>query len=147
MITQCNVSAYLILPLGAEVKDTLDTLHLKTATQTDPKYYAFWKRYSENFLNELSSNNHDMDSSQLIQFTREKKIPSYAFCRKMPGEVESNRESYGRCVLYSTCTGKDNIGIDQASLVKDKDCLETHERKNQESCGASKLTLFEVLFI
>ena len=62
----------------------------------------------------------------------------------MPGEVESNRESYGRCVLYSTCTGKDNIGIDHASLVKDKDCLETHERKDQESCGALKLDLFEV---
>ena len=141
------MSIYLILRLGAEVKNTLDTLNLKTATKTDPKYYAFWKRYSENFLNELSSNNHDMDSNQLIQFTKEKKIPSYAFCRKMPGEVESNRESYGRCVFYSTCTGKDNIGIDHAILVKDKDCLETHERKDQDSCKASNLTLFEVLFI
>ena len=138
------MSIYLILHLGTEVGDTLDTLRLKNTTQTDPKYYAFWKRYSENFLNELSSNNHDMDSNQLIQITKEKKIPSYAFCTKMPGEVESNRESYGRCVLYSTCTGKDNIGIDHASLVKDKDCLETHERKDQESCGALKLDLFEV---
>ena len=138
------MSIYLILRLGADVGDALDTLHLKTSIQTDPKYYAFWKRYSENFLKELSSNNHDMESSQLIQFTKEKKIPSYAFCRKMPGEVESNRESYGRCVLYSTCTGKDNIGIDHAILVKDKDCLETHERKDQESCKALKLDLFEV---
>ena len=133
--------------LGAEAGDTLDTLHLNTSTQRDPKYYTFWKRYSENFLNELSSNNHDMESNQLIHFTKEKKIPSYAFCTKMPGEVEANRESYGRCVLYSTCTGKDNIGIDHAILVKDKDCLETHERKDQESCQASNLTLFEVLFI
>ena len=141
------MSIYLILRLGAEVGDTLDTLTLKTATKTDPKYYAFWKRDSENFLNELSSNNHDMDSNQLIQITKEKKIPSYAFCTKMPGEVESNRESYGRCVLYSTCTGKDNIGIDHAILVKDKHCLATKERKTQESCGALKLTLFEVSFI
>ena len=138
---------YLILRLGTEVGDTLDTLRLKNTTQTDPKYYAFWKRYSENFLNELSSNNHDMDSSQLIQFTKEKKIPSYAFCTKMPGEVESNRESYGRCVLYSTCTGKDNIGIDRAILVKDKHCLATKERKTQQSCGALNLTLFEVSLI
>ena len=130
--------------LGAEAGDTLDTLHLKTATQTDPKYFAFWKRYSENYLTELSSNNHDMDSSQLIQFTREKKIPSYAFCTKMPGEDESNREAYGRCVLYSTCTGKANLGIDHAIVVKDKHCLTTKERKNQESCQASQLTLFEV---
>ena len=141
------MSIYLILRLGAEVKNTLDTLNLKTATKTDPKYYAFWKRYSENFLNELSSNNHDMDSNQLIQFTKEKKIPSYAFCTKMPGEVEANRESYGRCVLYSTCTGKANIGIDHAIVVKDKYCLTTKERKTQESCGASDLTLFEVSFI
>ena len=141
------MSIYLILRLGTEVGHTLDTLTLKNTSQTDPKYYAFWKRYSENFLNELSSNNHDMDSSQLIQFTKEKKIPSYAFCTKMPGEVESNRESYGRCVLYSTCTGKDNIGIDRAILVKDKHCLATNERKTKESCGALKLTLFEVSFI
>ena len=141
------MSIYLILRLGTEVGDALDTLTLKNTTQTDPKYYAFWKRYSENFLNELSSNNHDMDSSQLIQFTKEKKIPSYAFCTKMPGEVESNRESYGRCVLYSTCTGKDNIGIDHAILVRDKHCLATTERKTQESCGALNLTLFEVSFI
>ena len=138
------MSINLILRLGTEVGDTLDTLRLKNTTQTDPKYYAFWKRYSENFLNELSSNNHDMDSNQLIQITKEKKIPSYAFCTKMPGEVESNRESYGRCVLYSTCTGKANIGIDHAIVVKDKHCLTTKERKNQESCGASELTLFEV---
>ena len=138
---------YLILRLGTEFGDTLDTLTLKNTTKTDPKYHAFWKRYSENFLKKLSSNNHDMESSQLIQFTKEKKIPSYAFCTKMPGEVESNRESYGRCVLYSTCTGKDNIGIDRAILVKDKHCLATKERKTQESCGALKLTLFEVSFL
>ena len=141
------MSIYLILRLGADVGDALDTLHLKTSIQTDPKYYAFWKRYSENFLNELSSNNHDMASKELIQFAKEKKIPSYAFCSKMPGEDESNRKAYGRCVLYSTCTGKDNIGIDHAILVKDKDCLETHERKDQASCEALKLTLFEVSFI
>ena len=141
------MSIYLILRLGTEVGDTLDTLTLKNTTKTDPKYHAFWKRYSENFLKKLSSNNHDMESSQLIQFTKEKKIPSYAFCTKMPGEVESNRESYGRCVLYSTCTGKDNIGIDRAILVKDKHCLATKERKTQESCGALKLTLFEVSFL
>ena len=141
------MSIYLILRLGTEVGDTLDTLRLKNTTQTDPKYYAFWKRYSENFLNELSSNNHDMDSNKLIQFTKEKKIPSYAFCRKMPGEVESNRESYGRCVLYSTCTGKSNIGIDHAIVVTDKHCLPTKERKDQESCDALDLTLFEVSFI
>ena len=138
------MSTYLIFRLGAKAEDGLDTLHLKDSLQTDPEYYAFWKRYSENFLNKLSLNHHDMASRQLIQFTKEKTIPSYAFCTKMPGEVESNRESYGRCVLYSTCTGKDNIGIDHASLLKDKDCLETHERKDQESCGALKLDLFEV---
>ena len=130
--------------LGAEIEDTLDKLHLKNVIQTDPEYYSFWKRYSENFLNELLSNNHDMASEQLIQFTKEKTIPSYAFCSKMPGEDESNREAYGRCVLYSTCTGKANIGIDHAIVVKDKHCLTTKERKNQESCAASKLTLFEV---
>ena len=130
--------------LGAEIEDTLDKLHLKNVIQTDPEYYSFWKRYSENFLNELLSNNHDMASEQLIQFTKQKTIPSYAFCSKMPGEDESNREAYGRCVLYSTCTGKANIGIDHAIVVKDKHCLTTKERKNQESCAASKLTLFEV---
>ena len=134
----------LILLLGVEVVNTLDTAHLKTSDQTDPEYYSFWKRYSENFLNELSANNHDMASEQLIQFTKEKTIPSYAFCSKMPGEMESNREAYGRCVLYSTCTGKANIGIDHAIVVKDKHCLTTKERKNQESCQASQLTLFEV---
>ena len=133
--------------LGVEVVNTLDTLHWKTSNRTDPEYYAFWKRYSENFLNELSANNHDMASEQLIQFTKEKTIPSYAFCSKMPGEMESNREAYGRCVLYSTCTGKANIGIDHAIVVKDKHCLTTKERKTQESCGASDLTLFEVSFI
>ena len=138
------MSIYLILRLGAEAEDALETLNLKDSLQTDPEYYAFWKRYSENFLIELSSNHHDMASKQLIQFTKEKTIPSYAFCTKMPGEDDSNREAYGRCVLYSTCTGKDNIGIDHASLVKDKDCLETHERKDQESCKALKLDLFEV---
>ena len=127
--------------------NTLDTLHWKTSNQTDPEYYAFWKRYSENFLNELSANNHDMASEQLIQFTKEKTIPSYAFCSKMPGEMESNREAYGRCVLYSTCTGKANIGIDHAIVVKDKHCLPTKERKDQESCDALDLTLFEVSFI
>ena len=138
------MSTYLIFRLGAKAEDGLDTLHLKDSLQTDPEYYAFWKRYSENFLNELSSNHHDMASRQLIQFTKEKTIPSYAFCTKMPGEDESNQEAYGRCVLYSTCTGNANIGIDHAILVKDKDCLETHERKDQESCGALKLDLFEV---
>ena len=124
--------------------NTLDTLRLKTSNQTDPEYYAFWKRYSENFLNELSANNHDMASEQLIHLTKQKTVPSYAFCPKMPGEDESNREAYGRCVLYSTCTGKANIGIDHAIVVKDKHCLTTKERKNQESCQALDLTLFEV---
>ena len=141
------MSIYLILRLGAEAEDALETLNLKDSLQTDPEYYAFWKRYSENFLNELSSNHHDMASRRLIQFTKEKTIPSYAFCTKMPGEDESNLEAYGRCVLYSTCTGKDNIGIDRAILVKDKHCLATKERKTQESCGALNLTLFEVSFI
>ena len=137
---------YLILRLGAEAEDALETLNLKDSLQTDPEYYAFWKRYSENFLNELSSNHHDMASRRLIQFTKEKTIPSYAFCTKMPGEDESNREAYGRCVLYSTCTGQDKIGIDQAIFVKDKHCLATKERKTQKSCEASNLTLFEVTF-
>jgi hypothetical protein len=59
--------------------------------------------------------------------------------------INSMRTTYGRCVLYSTCTGPSNLFFGNVSVLEENiACLSSKHRKQQKTCEEEGLTLFEV---
>ena len=59
-----------------------------------------------------------------------------------------SRETYGRCTLYSTCTGENEVGIGEkgVSLKDNEACIQNDRRRTQKDCEKKdpKSNLFEV---
>ena len=110
----------------------------------DKDYMLFWKNYAENFIIKLNESNFDQNSTNLIKWTTSQKMPDKAFSSDMSGNT-SMRTTYGRCVLYSTCTGSSNLFSGNVSVLEENSaCLSTKLRKQHKTCDKEGLKLFEV---
>ena len=117
----------------------------------DANYAKFWTTYAEDYLKELSKNHFDQESTTLKAWVKAKQMydKNFAFDPKM--SKNDSRETYGRCALYSACTGKNELGVGEKAITlgKDEACIPNDRRKVQEECNRkdSNSTLFEVHII
>ena len=93
----------------------------------------------------LSSGHFDLESSQLTEWVKQEELPSNAYHSEMYKE-STNKEDYGRCILFSTCTGSTANVISDSFVVTNKACLEKHQRHNKTSCQNENLKLLEVTY-
>ena len=111
----------------------------------DLSYSTYWKEYTDTFIGKLSSGNFDLESTQLTEWVRQEELPSNAYHSEMYKE-STNKEDYGRCILFSTCTGSTANVISDSFVVTNKACLEKHQRHNKTSCQNENLKLLEVTY-
>ena len=122
------------------------TLKVPSEKGIDEDYMLFWKNYAENFITKLNESEFDMTSHDLINWTITEKIPNKAFSSNMSSKEQlSMRTTYGRCVLYSTCTGPSNLFSGNVSVLGENiACLSSKHRKQHKTCEKEGLKLFEV---
>ena len=108
-------------------------------------YSKFWKEYTDGFISKLASSNFDLASTTLKEWVRQEQIPSHAYDPEM-FRKESCPKRYGRCVLYSTCTGRSANVTSHASVVTNEACLKSHQRQDSTSCKKENLILLEVAY-
>ena len=119
--------------------------YLKYAAE-DLLYSTYWKKYTDTFISKLSSGNFDLESKQLTEWVRKEQLPSIAYHSEMYREPK-NKDDYGRCVLFSSCTGNGANAISDSFVVTNKACLEKHQRQNKTSCQNENLKLLEVTYV
>ena len=113
-----------------------------------PKYAKHWTKYAEDYLQELKKNDFDQDSKKLISWVKKVRThdKDFAFHPKM--SRDDSRETYGRCTLYSTCTGENEIGVGEkgVGLKENEACIPDDRRRTQKDCEKEdpKSKLFEV---
>ena len=114
----------------------------------DESYARFWKDYAKQFIEKLKENKFEMTSNWLINWTYSKNIPSTAIDPYNMSGSETTRIGYGRCVLYSTCTGTNNLFYKSVSVHDlNLPCLKPNQSMTQSTCEKEHLTLFEVTYI
>ena len=117
------------------------------ADTVDPRYAKHWKNYSESYLQELKNHDFNQDSEPLKAWVQkiDHHDKDFVFHQKM--SRNDSRETYGRCTLYSTCTGENDVGIlNGVHLRENEACIPDYRRKTQEDCRKENpgSDLFEV---
>jgi len=108
-------------------------------------YSKFWKEYTDGFISKLASSNFDLASTKLKEWVRQEQIPSHAYHPEM-FRKPSCPKRYGRCILYSTCTGRSANVTSYASVVTNEACLKSTQRQDSASCQKENLILLEVAY-
>ena len=114
----------------------------------DLQYSKHWTKYAEDYLQELANNNFDQDSKTLIEWVKKFKThdKDFAFHQKMTRN--DSRETYGRCTLFSTCTGRNELGVGEKAITlnENEPCIADDRRRTQKDCEKEdpKSKLFEV---
>ena len=101
----------------------------------DPQYAKHWTTYAEDYLRQLKKHKFDQDSKTLMAWVKKFQThdKDFAFHQKM--SRNDSRETYGRCTLYSTCTGeKDFDNIKGVGLRENEACIPDYLRRTQEDC-------------
>ena len=77
----------------------------------DPRYAPFWTKYAKDYMQQLKKYNFDQDSNSVMAWVKKFQThdKDFAFHKNMTRL--DGRETYGRCVLYSTCTGEKGVVI------------------------------------
>ena len=114
----------------------------------DPQYAKHWTRHAEEYLEQLKEHKFDQESKKLMAWVKKFQThdKDFAFHKKM--SRNDSRETYGRCTLYSTCTGENNVGIGEkgVALRENEACIPDDRRRTHEDCLKEdpKSKLFEV---
>lgn len=114
----------------------------------DPQYAKHWTTYAEDYLRQLKKHKFDQDSKTLMAWVKKFQThdKDFAFHEKM--SRNDSRETYGRCTLYSTCIGENDVDIGQkgVGLRENEACIPDDRRRTHEDCVKEdpKSKLFEV---